>query len=407
MDYELLAPAGSPEALDAAIYFGADAVYVGGPAMQLRAGSAGFSMETLAQAVRTAHASGRRLYVAVNAFAYNDDIDALGGYARSLAGMKVDAVIVSDLGAVVTIRRAAPELDIHISTQANCLNYAAARAWADLGAKRVVLGREMTLAQIRQLRDRLDPSVELEVFVHGAMCMAYSGRCMLSAALAGRSANRGACTQSCRWTYHLMEQTRPGQFFPVEEDDRGMTILSSRDLNCMGFMDQLMDAGIASFKLEGRMKSPYYVATVTNAYRRRIDAIRANNTDPGLLLQLERELNAVSHRPYSSGFYFGEMKRQASAGPAYDQDCLFVGVVTQRLDNGRIRFELRNRIREGDAIELLSPLSLGGEFAARHMTQTDGAPVQTADRPSECYEMDCPLAAQPGDMLRVRQTDGK
>ena len=233
---ELLAPAGGMECLDAALRFGADAVYVGGPLLQLRAGSSGFDMEQLAEAARLVHAAGKRLYVAVNAFAFDADVAALRGYARALSVLGADAVIASDLGIISAIRESAPELDVHVSTQANCLNAAAAKVYYGLGAKRVVLGREMTLDQIRALRDAVPDGLELEAFVHGAMCMAYSGRCLISAYLTGRSANRGTCTQPCRWTYHLMEETRPGDYFPIEEDARGTAILSSFDLNCLGFL---------------------------------------------------------------------------------------------------------------------------------------------------------------------------
>ncbi len=263
---ELLSPAGSMEALQAALRFGADAVYAGGPQLQLRAGSAGFTMDMLADAAREVHARGRKLYVTVNAFPTNREIDALGDYAQALLALGADAAIVADLGAIAAMRKAAPGLPIHVSTQANCVNYAAARAYCDMGATRVVLGREMTLDDIAELRAKVPVELELEAFVHGAMCMAYSGRCLISAYLTGRSANRGGCAHSCRWNYALMEEKRPGEFLPVEEDARGTTILSSFDLNCLDFLDRIAAAGVTSFKLEGRMKSPYYVATVTNAW---------------------------------------------------------------------------------------------------------------------------------------------
>lgn len=402
---ELLAPAGDLECLRTALRFGADAVYVGGPQMQLRAGSVGFSMNDLAEAVREAHALNRRLYVTVNAFASNSEIDALGDYAQALKALGADAVIVSDLGAIAAIRRAAPDLDVHVSTQANCLNYAAAQVYADLGATRVVLGREMSLTEIAELRAKTPASLELEAFVHGAMCMAYSGRCMISAYLSGRSANRGACAQSCRWTYHLMEEKRPGQFFPVEEDDRGTTILSSLDLCCIDFLDRIAAAGVTSFKIEGRMKSPYYVATVVNAYRKRLDALKTGNADDMQLALLRRELNAASHRPYSSGFYFGELKHHAPDEGAYLQDCTFVGVVRERLSGGRILFECRNRIREGDRVELLSPDSLGLSFVAGNIRNESGMPEPAAARPSEIYSMDCGCPAAPGDLLRIRTAE--
>ena len=402
---ELLAPAGDLERLRTALRFGADAVYVGGPQMQLRAGSVGFSMDDLAEAVREAHALNRRLYVTVNAFASNSEIDALGDYARALKALGADAVIVSDLGAIAAIRRAAPDLDVHVSTQANCLNYAAAQVYADLGATRVVLGREMSLTEVAELRAKTPASLELEAFVHGAMCMAYSGRCMISAYLSGRSANRGACAQSCRWTYHLMEEKRPGQFFPVEEDDRGTTILSSLDLCCIDFLDRIAAAGVTSFKIEGRMKSPYYVATVVNAYRKRLDALKTGHADEAQLALLRRELNAASHRPYSSGFYFGELKHHAPDEGAYLQDCTFVGVVRERLSGGRILFECRNRIREGDRVEILSPDSLGLSFVAGNIRSESGLPEPAAARPSEIYSMDCGCPAAPGDLLRIRTAE--
>ncbi len=402
---ELLAPAGDLERLRTALRFGADAVYVGGPQMQLRAGSVGFSMDDLAEAVRETHALNRRLYVTVNAFASNSEIDALGDYAQALKALGADAVIVSDLGAIAAIRRAAPDLDVHVSTQANCLNYAAAQVYADLGATRVVLGREMSLTEIAELRAKTPASLELEAFVHGAMCMAYSGRCMISAYLSGRSANRGACAQSCRWTYLLMEEKRPGQFFPVEEDDRGTTILSSLDLCCIDFLDRIAAAGVTSFKIEGRMKSPYYVATVVNAYRKRLDALKTDTADDMQLALLRRELNAASHRPYSSGFYFGELKHHAPDEGAYLQDCTFVGVVRERLSGGRILFECRNRIREGDRVEILSPDSLGLSFVAGNIRSESGLPEPAAARPSEIYSMDCGCPAAPGDLLRMRTAE--
>ena len=399
---ELLAPAGDMECLRAALRFGADAVYVGGPMLQLRAANAGFSMDALAQAVRETHALGRRLYVTVNAFPTNGELDALGDYAQGLFALGVDAAIVADMGAVAVMRRAAPGLPIHVSTQANCLNYAAATAWYDMGASRVVLAREMTLEQICQLRARTPAALELEAFVHGAMCMAWSGRCMISAFLTGRSANRGACAQSCRWRYALMEEKRPGEYFPVEEDGRGTTLLSSFDLNCLDFLDQIADAGVTSFKIEGRMKSPYYVATVTNAYRLRLDGLKKGSMDGQTLALLQRELNAVSHRAYASGFYFGEMKRHAPDDGVYRQDCVFVGTVVARLPGGRARVELRNRLEQGDRLEILAPGSLGESFVAEGLTTPAGAPIDRVAEPMTLFDMDVPERLRPGDMLRRR-----
>ncbi len=399
---ELLSPAGDMECLRAALRFGADAVYVGGPKLQLRAANAGFSMDALALAVKETHALGRRLYVTVNAFPANDELDALGDYAQGLFALGVDAAIVADLGAVAVMRRAAPGLPIHISTQANCLNWAAATAWYELGASRVVLGREMTLEQIGQLRAKVPAALELEAFVHGAMCMAWSGRCMISAYLTGRSANRGGCTQSCRWRYHLVEEKRPGEFFPVEEDDRGTTILSSHDLNCLDFLDQIAAAGVTSFKIEGRMKSPYYVATVTNAYRQRLDGLANGTASSEFLALMQRELNAVSHRTYASGFYFGQMRRHAPDDGVYRQDCVFAGVVRERLDGGRVRVQLRNPIRRGDVLEILSPGRLGRTLVAEGLTTPDGRALAQVVEPMVLFDMDAPPELADGDMLRKR-----
>ncbi len=399
---ELLCPAGDMECLRAALRFGADAVYVGGPQLQLRAANAGFSMDALAQAVKETHALGRRLYVTVNAFPTNDELEALGDYAQGLFALGVDAAIVADLGAVAVMRKAAPNLPIHISTQANCLNWAAATAWYELGASRVVLAREMTLEQIGQLRAHTPAALELEAFVHGAMCMAWSGRCMISAYLTGRSANRGGCTQSCRWRYHLVEEKRPGEFFPVEEDDRGTTILSSHDLNCLDFLDQIAAAGVTSFKIEGRMKSPYYVATVTNAYRQRLDGLANGPASSEFLALLQRELDAVSHRTYASGFYFGQMRRHAPDDGVYRQDCVFAGVVRERLDSGRVRIQLRNPIHRGDVLEVLSPGSLGRTLLAEGLTTPDGRALAQVVEPMVLFDMDAPPELSAGDMLRKR-----
>lgn len=400
---ELLSPAGSMEALRAALRFGADAVYVGGPCLQLRAGAAGFSMDALADAAKEVHARGKKLYVTVNAFPTNREIDALGDYAQALLALGADAAIVADLGAIAAMRKAAPGLPIHVSTQANCLNYAAARVYWDMGATRIVLAREMTLDQIAELRAKTPTELELEAFVHGAMCMAYSGRCLISAYLTGRSANRGGCAHSCRWNYALVEEKRPGEYLPVEEDAGGTTILSSFDLNCLDFLDQIVDAGVTSFKLEGRMKTPYYVATVTNAYRRRLDGILAGTATPESVALLRRELDAASHRAYASGFYFGEMKQHAPDDGTYLSDCIFVGAVTARLPGGRIRVELRNRICDGDALEVLSPNAPGLSFPAAHLTDADGSLIPEAAVPMALYDMDAPDIVDAGDLLRIRR----
>ncbi len=389
---ELLSPAGSMEAVQAAVNFGADAIYMGGSQLQLRADAAGFDDKALSDAIDFIHKAGKKAYITVNCFAKNSEIDTVGEYARLLHSMKADAVIVSDIGVIHTIRNACPELEVHVSTQANCVNYASAMVYRSMGAKRVVLGREMSLDEIRELRAKVPQDLELEAFVHGAMCMAYSGRCLISSFLNNRSGNRGDCTQPCRWNYHLVEQTRPNVFLPVIEDERGSAILSSHDMNCLSILDQIADAGICSFKIEGRMKSPYYVATVTNAYRHAID--KTGDTD-----MLQRELETISHRPYADGFYFGEVKKNHNNSGAYTSSHVFVGVVKADLGNGMYVIEERNKFCKGETIEILSPNTVGLSFTVERIIEDD-TDVDSANKPMKEYTISCPHTLYVGDFLR-------
>ena len=393
MNVELLAPAGSLENLRAALYFGADAAYCGGPMLQLRAEAAGMSLDTLAEAIRCTHEKGKKLYVTVNSFAKNDEIAAVGAYARTLHEMGADAVIVSDLGVLAEVRAAAPSLPAHISTQANALNYRTVQVYRDLGASRVVLGREMTLAEIEALSGKT-AGIELEVFVHGAMCMAYSGRCLLSSFLANRSGNRGACAQPCRWQYYLVEKTRPGTAIPVIEADGAAAILSAADLNALSLTPRLAAAGVASFKIEGRMKSPYYVATVVNAYRRYMDG-----TAP--LEACLAELDCASHRPYSQGFYFGEAKADPFNDGAYRSSCVFIGVVLDTRP-GAALVEMRNRFAVGETLEILSPRSLGLSFEVTRIESETGEKLTDVSLVQSHVWVASPYALSPGDLLRRR-----
>lgn len=392
---ELLSPAGDMECLEAAVYFGADAVYIGGEMMQLRAASAGFSMEQTQRAVEFTHSEGVKLYVTVNSFAKNKEIPFVSDYAKTLYEIGVDAVIVSDIGVMAAIKKGAPDLSLHVSTQANCQNYSAAKVYYDLGAERIVLAREMSIEEIAELRSLVPKDLELEAFIHGAMCMSYSGRCMISSFLTNRSGNRGECTQPCRWQYHLVEQKRPNEFYPIEENDGVTSILSSHDLNCIDFIDKLIGAGITSFKIEGRMKTPYYVATVTNAYRRRLD----NKTELDLL---EKELNCVSHRPFSSGFYFGEMKYNHINDGLYHRDCQFIGVVLTAGNSERVLIEQRNSFKVGETLEIVSPYSLGESFEVKDIINSKGKQVDTAHLVKEKVSINCPYKLKKGDMLRRR-----
>jgi len=389
---ELLSPAGSLESVYTAINFGADAVYMGGSQLQLRADIAGFDHDTLKQAISHVHAAGKKAYITVNCFAKNSEIDTLGAYAKELHSLGADAAIVSDLGAIHTIRSSCPELEVHVSTQANCVNYASAMVYRSMGATRVVLGREMSVPEIAELRAKVPNDLELEAFVHGAMCMAYSGRCLISSFLNNRSGNRGDCTQPCRWNYHLVEQTRPNVFLPVVESEKGTAILSSHDLNCLTMLKELYDAGIYSFKIEGRMKSPYYVATVTNAYRHAIDGT-------GKTEDLLRELETISHRPYADGFYHGEVKKNHNNDGAYTQSHIFVGVVKENLGDGLVLVEERNKFSAGEKLEVLSPHSVGLSFEVTDILE-NGEKVESANKPMCEYVIKCPFELHKGDFLR-------
>lgn len=350
---ELLAPAGGMEQLFYALHFGADAVYLATDRFGLRERAQNFSLEELPEAVTFAHSKGAKVYVTCNAYAHDDDLADLPTYAKAIEAAGVDAVIVSDLGVLSTIKTYAPTLTIHVSTQASVSNVAAARVWYELGARRVVCAREMSLAEIAQFKHEL-PEMEVEVFVHGAMCMAISGRCLISDYLADRPANQGHCVQPCRWGYALQEESRPGQFFPIEEDGKATYIMNSKDLNMLSHVQELVEAGVDSIKIEGRVKKAFYVATVVNAYRQVLDG--ANPAD------WEGELETISHRPYSTGFFFGSASQSHTADiytqlydwvaevvsctpyDASDQDTLFEVVV-----------RCRNRFYEGDTLEVLSP----------------------------------------------------
>jgi len=391
---ELLAPAGDLRCLKTAYMFGADAAYIGGPALQLRAAKTGFDHHQVHQAVALAHSMGKKLYVAANSFLEESEIGLAAEYARFLAEAKVDAAIASDMGMVSILKEAAPELEVHVSTQANCLNSRAALAWKAMGASRIILGREATLDDIKRIRDHLPDDMQIETFVHGAMCMSYSGRCLLSAYLAGRSANRGGCTQPCRWTYVLEEQSRPGMYLPIIEDDKGTAILSSHDLCAIEYLDQLKAAGVDSFKIEGRMKSEYYVATVVNAYRAAMDGVMDTAA-------AKAELDCINHRPYSTGFYFSELKYGHDNRGEYLADCIYAGYVLSQ-ENGLIRIEQHGAFCVGDELELLSPGMPVRRFTVETLADDTGAPSEKANRSGLEYTLNCPHAVRAGDILRIR-----
>ena len=381
---ELLAPAGNMEKLKMAFLYGADAVYLGGEAYGLRAQGGNFSREELAEAARFAHERGKRIYVTVNVYPHNEEFSALPGYLRYLQSIGADAILVSDLGVFSAAREAVPDLPVHISTQANTVNYAAAEAWARLGAERVVLARELSVDEIREIRARC--GVELEMFVHGAMCVSYSGRCLMSNYFTGRDANRGDCAQACRWKYALMEETRPGQYFPVEEDGRGTYIFNSKDLCLLPYLAEVVESGVDSLKIEGRMKSVHYVASVTKAYRMALDAYfdapERFKVNPEWL----EELDKVSHRAYTDGFFHGgaQASAQIYGSSSYTQTSDFVGLVLDyNAASGFALVEQRNHMRVGEEIEIFQPKGEGWRQTLAEMTDEDGAVIEAAPHPQQ------------------------
>ncbi len=353
---ELLLPAGNLDTLKTAIAYGADAVYIGGEAFSLRAKADNFDKETMTEAIGFAHAHGVKVYVTVNIFAHNADIDKAGPYLRELAGIRPDALIISDPGLFMMAKELAPGIDIHVSTQMNSTNYEAFLFWYRLGAKRVVNARELSLAELKEIRSRIPEDMEIESFVHGAMCISYSGRCLLSGYMTGRSANLGACTHPCRWNYAVMEEKRPGEYFPVEEDERGTYIFNSRDLCMIEHIPELIEAGVDSFKVEGRMKTQLYVAAAARAYRNAIDDYF---TDPELYRQriplYKEEIEKCTYREFTTGFYFGKPNEEAQIydSNTYVKNYTFLGSVAEVLPDGSVRIEQKNKFCTGDEIEIL------------------------------------------------------
>ena len=396
---ELLAPAGGMAQLKAALRFGADAVYGALPAFGLRAYAGNFSWEELAQALALVHREKKKFYLTLNILPYEDELPALAETAKRACEMGVDAALVSDLGAFLLLRREVPALKLHISTQANTLNGEAARFYYEQGAQRIVLARELSLARIAELRRKLPEGLELEAFVHGAMCMSYSGRCMLSDHLTGRGGNRGACAQPCRWEYALVEKKRPGEYWPIEEDERGTYLLSAYDLNMLSHLPELVNAGIASLKIEGRMKTEYYVATVVGAYRRALNALaESEEAYRALLPELEGELRKASHRSFNTGFYFGPPAPMAGAA-GFTQEMEFVARV-ESWENGKAVLQLKNRFFVGDTLELLCPAG-AFPFQVESITLADsGEQVHTVSVAGQRVIIPLPHPAGEGDFLR-------
>lgn len=390
---ELLAPAGNFDKLITAVHFGADAVYFAGKMYGLRAFAGNFEDDEIVKAMNYLHQHGKKGYVTLNIVANDSDFKHIDQFLELLVRAKVDGVIVSDTGMIYYIRKNFPSLNVHVSTQANVNNCYSAKFYADMGVTRIVLARELSLNQIKEIALAVGDKVELEAFVHGAMCISYSGRCLLSNYMTGRDSNRGACVQACRWNYTIREVNKTEEY-PIEEDERGTYILNSKDLCMIKHLKELEDAGICSLKIEGRMKSDYYVASVVNAYRRALD----NKND---IQTLEEELEKTSHRRYTTGFYFGSDDKEFLASSMPIQTAEFIAKVVEDSQKGTVKVEMRNRFKTGDELEVLSPTdSFLKKIKITNIINAKGEPIDDCKRVQEIVTINCPFDLKQGDILR-------
>ena len=395
---EILAPAGNMEKLKVAFKFGADACYLAGKKFGLRAFSDNFTLEELKEAVEYAHNLNKKIYVTINIVAHNQDFDGLEEYLLYLNEINVDGIIVSDIGIINIARKLTPNLDVHVSTQANITNKYSAKYFCDMGVKRLVLARELSLSEIKEIRDFIPNDVEIETFVHGAMCISYSGRCLLSNYLSGRDSNRGACIQACRFEYSICEKSRQGEHYEIQEDDRGTYILNSKDLCMVEHIQELIDCGVTSFKIEGRMKSPFYVASVVNVYRRVLDdVINKKEFDKTYIEELEK----VSHRRYTTGFYFGAKDKEYIESSMPIQTAEFMAIVKEDLKEGYVCIEQRNRFKVGDILEVLSPNeTFNQKIVINEMIDEKGNIVEDASLVQQTLYLKTDLNLKCGDILR-------
>ncbi|MDO4269097.1 MAG: U32 family peptidase [Eubacteriales bacterium] len=406
---ELLIPAGSLDVLKTAVVYGADAVYIGGEAFGLRAKAKNFTNQEISEGIAFAHERGVKVYITANILAHNEDLPGVEAYFEELRTIGPDALIISDPGVFSIARRVLPDMEIHISTQANNTNYGTYLFWHQLGAKRVVSARELSLKELKEIRQRIPEDMEIESFVHGAMCISYSGRCLLSNFLTGRDANQGACTHPCRWKYALMEETRPGQYMPVYENERGTYIFNSRDLCMIEHIPELLEAGIDSFKIEGRMKTALYVATVARTYRKAIDDCRES-------LELYREklpwyreeIAKCTYREFTTGFYFGkpDENSQIYDNNTYVKNYTYLGTVLDVWPDGLCRIEQKNKFSVGETIEVMKPDGRNVEAAVRGIFDENGMPQESAPHPKQILYVDLGTELEPYDILR-KNTDSE
>jgi putative protease len=403
---ELLVPAGSLEVLKVAVDYGADAVYIGGQAYGLRAKADNFSIEEMKKAVKYAHAKNAKVYVTANIFAHNYDIEGMKAYFEQLKDTGVDAVLVSDLGIFMLAKETMPDMELHISTQANNTNYLTYNFWYNMGAKRVVTARELSLVEIKQIREHIPEDMEIESFMHGAMCISYSGRCLLSSYFTGRDANRGACTHPCRWKYHIVEETRPGEYMPVNEDDRGTYIFNSKDLCMIEHIPEMIDAGIDSFKIEGRMKTALYVATVARTYRKAIDDyMESPELYRSNMEYYKSEIAKCTYRQFTTGFYFGKTDQDSQIydNNTYIKNCTYIGNVQEVTEDGLVAFEQKNKFSVGEEIECMNFDGTNTVCRVEEIYNDRMEPMESAPHPKmQLYvKLDRPVSA--GMILRRQE----
>lgn len=403
---ELLAPAGDMEKLKTAVYYGADAVYFGGEMFSLRAGAGNLSVPEIREAMDFLHARGARGYMTINIYPHNEHLNLLRNYLMEIKDIPVDAFLVSDPGVMTILKEIIPDAEIHLSTQANTTNYMTARFWASMGVKRIVTAREMSLKEIREMRDQLPDEVEIESFVHGAMCISYSGRCLMSNFMTGRDANMGACTHPCRWKYSIVEEKRPGEYYPIEEDSHGSYIMNSRDLCMLDGIPDLAAAGVSSLKIEGRMKSAYYVATVVSAYRTALDHYLADpdnyQYDPAWFT----ELCKASHREFTHGFYYNKpsAEDQNYQSSDYIREYSFVGMVKGvEPETGFALVEQRNKFSIGDEIEIFGPGVPFTKEVITEMYNQEGEPVESAPHPQQIIKLKLSTPVKENYILRMKK----
>lgn len=405
---ELLIPASSREVLKTAVMFGADAVYIGGEAFGLRAKAKNFSPEDMKAGIEFAHAHGVHVHVTANILAHNQDLEGASAYFEELKELKPDALIIADPGMFTLAKKICPDIARHISTQANNTNYMTYQFWKEQGATRVVSARELSLAEIKEIRKNIPEDMEIETFVHGAMCISYSGRCLLSNYFTGRDANQGACTHPCRWKYAVVEESRPGEYLPVYENERGTYIFNSKDLCMIEHIPELVEAGIDSFKIEGRMKTALYVATVARTYRKAIDdyfeseeKYRAN------MDWYKEEISKCTYRQFTTGFFFGKPSEDAQIydNNTYINEYTYLGIIEDKEDNGLVRIEQKNKFNQGDVIEIMKPDGTNRETQVIGIYTDEGESVPSAPHPKQILHLDLSVKPDKYDLLRVKTVD--